>query len=390
MRKAFRWIFHSIGGVNATGCEDGMGLFQKSRSIVAPNEGNAIANPDASPERAAFYQGAVRSLLALIGDFSLDIKELNSPEFRQEVNLLSERFAQEEKIRSLEKRFSKEKRSILAFSQNQKRVVLDRERELKDIIEMLTGAMADLGDDNRSFAETLTAQGDRMNQISRLEDIKELKRNLQQEVDQFRKTIADKQERDRRKVRKLSGTVSSLNVELAKAKTESLTDGLTGAFNRKAFDQTLQRLAARNTVRRYPFSLLMMDIDDFKVLNDTYGHQVGDRVLMALVLKAKSLIRGEDFLARYGGEEFAVVLPGASIRNANKKARKLCKAIADARYAIDDGGKGHQIGFTVSIGVSCFRENDTSSAVLERADKALYLAKQTGKNRAVTEKELKN
>ena len=101
--------------------------------------------------------------------------------------------------------------------------------------------------------------------------------------------------------------------------------------------------------------------------------------------KCTEFIRDEDFLARYGGEEFVIVLPGASHRNALKKAQRLLKAIAGTLYTTDEEKKGEGLSITVSIGVSSFGKSDSVSTVIGRADKALYQAKRTGKNRVVSE-----
>jgi diguanylate cyclase len=108
-------------------------------------------------------------------------------------------------------------------------------------------------------------------------------------------------------------------------------------------------------------------------------------MLLAFAEKCRSSIRSDDFLARYGGEEFTLILPGASLRNAIKKAKHICKAIADAKYAADDSPKADVVSVTVSIGVSAFRQGDTVQSIIERADQCLYKAKADGRNRVVAE-----
>ena len=131
---------------------------------------------------------------------------------------------------------------------------------------------------------------------------------------------------------------------------------------------------------------MMIDIDDFKQINDNFGHTIGDRVLMALAQKCRNHIRGEDFLARYGGEEFTIILEGASLRIALKKAREICSLIASVRYATSESQKDDYLSMTVSIGVSQYKKGDSAGDLIERADKALYDAKRKGKNRAVSRK----
>lgn len=132
----------------------------------------------------------------------------------------------------------------------------------------------------------------------------------------------------------------------------------------------------------------MVDIDNFKEINDNYGHQTGDRVIMAVANKCRESIRGADFLARYGGEEFVIILNGASLKNAAKKANHICQSIAATRYCLDEVPGGPTLSVTVSIGVSYLQKSDTVATVTQRADKALYAAKHTGKNCALSEKEI--
>jgi diguanylate cyclase len=132
----------------------------------------------------------------------------------------------------------------------------------------------------------------------------------------------------------------------------------------------------------------MVDIDDFKSINDAHGHPTGDRVLLALAQKCQDLIRNEDLIARYGGEEFIIVLTKASLANAIKKAKRICRAVANTHYAINDTKAAHLLSITVSIGVSAFRKGDTTESVIGRADQALYFAKGAGKNRVASENEL--
>jgi diguanylate cyclase (GGDEF)-like protein len=132
----------------------------------------------------------------------------------------------------------------------------------------------------------------------------------------------------------------------------------------------------------------MVDIDDFKAINDAYGHPTGDRVLLALALKCQGLIRNDDFIARYGGEEFVIVLSNASLTNAIKKAQRICASVGDTRYALNDKKDVHILNITVSIGISVYQTGDSVESVIARADQALYLAKDAGKNRVVSQKEL--
>ena len=157
------------------------------------------------------------------------------------------------------------------------------------------------------------------------------------------------------------------------------TDALTGMYNRRFLESRLKEECARQ--RRYarPFSLLMIDIDFFKKVNDTYGHQGGDLVLQAVAAKAKSLIRSTDFFARYGGEEFCCLLPETDTEAAEKVAEHLRIQIAEMESRFE----GQSIKVTISLGISAFLPDDSPETLLKRADDALYQAKSSGRNRFV-------
>ncbi len=339
-------------------------------------------------EKKGVYLDAIRALLLFIKDFSIDFEETGSDRFVKQIDGLSEKFVTEKKTKAVETFFESYKKSIPAFIREQKEYLNSREKELWDIIGLQRTAITTLGTENRDYNRKVYEQSKQIEATTMLDDIKIMKKNLKKEVASIQATVRKKEERDRQQMDALSKQVSRLNVELKEVKTKAMTDGLTKAYNREAFDSYIRKIVDRNTIKPSPFSLLMLDIDDFKKINDTYGHQIGDRVLVALVKKCTEFIRDEDFLARYGGEEFVIVLPGASLRNALKKAQRLRKAIAGTHYTTDKekGGKG--LSITVSIGASSFSKKDSVSTVIDRSDQALYQAKRTGKNRVVSEEDM--
>ncbi|WP_457643260.1 diguanylate cyclase [Persephonella sp.] len=154
-------------------------------------------------------------------------------------------------------------------------------------------------------------------------------------------------------------------------------DQLTGIYNRYAFEKFLEEESHRAQRYGSEFALIMFDIDNFKQVNDHYGHQTGDRVLKELVQVVKSVIRNSDIFARWGGEEFMILLPIKNKEDALKVAEKVRKTVEKHRFK----DVGH---LTVSLGVSFFRKDDTIKSLIRRADTALYTAKKEGKNRTIT------
>ncbi len=342
-------------------------------------------------EKVAFYQEksdilvrGVEALLHFLKAFALDVKEIRSDHFKETVDELSQRFTSEEKPKRVELHFEHQKSKLLSFIESQHGYLDDREKELRDIIDLLSKAMANLDVGNREFYDRVHDQSEKMEQITRLDDIKKIKSALKQEVDQMREIVEIKKDQDRRQVKNLAGQVDILRQELEKARAKSMTDGLTGINNRESFDDTLMERIERCKIMNNTFCMLLLDLDDFKAINDTYGHLIGDRVLVAFAQKCRNTIRGDDFMARYGGEEFAILLMGTNMRNALKKARQICDTIASTRYATSGDQKDDYFSVTVSIGVSAYKKGDTPETLISRVDKALYTAKKRGKNCAVS------
>lgn len=162
-------------------------------------------------------------------------------------------------------------------------------------------------------------------------------------------------------------------------KTEARTDGLTGLPNRRAFDTILSRRVGERQRRKAPVSLLIIDIDHFKELNDQYGHQAGDAVLRGLSGILSSAMRDSDVVARIGGEEFGAILSHASLDDARAVSERLRASVAKNEFMVH-GGKLH---LTVSIGAAEVLPSESAELIYKRADSALYRAKETGRNRVV-------
>ena len=362
-----------------------MGYFSENKNKEAYDMERFIEEIRNNAKKKVFYLNAIRALLVFIKAFSMGHKEIGSNRFAKQIDDLSETFVEENDTKTVDSIFERNKKTIPTFIKRQKAYLHNREKEIWDIIDLQRTAIATLGTENRDYNLKVYEQSEQIEAITMLDDIKAIKNKLKKEVESIQATVRKKQGQDKLQMDALAKQINSLNLELKKVKTKGMTDDLTKAYNRGAFDSYIRKILDQNTIKHSPFSLLMLDIDDFKKINDSYGHQIGDRVLVALVSKCTEFIRDEDFLARYGGEEFVIVLPGASHRNALKKAQRLLKAIAGTLYTTDEEKKGEGLSITVSIGVSSFGKSDSVSTVIGRADKALYQAKRTGKNRVVSE-----
>ncbi len=167
------------------------------------------------------------------------------------------------------------------------------------------------------------------------------------------------------------------NIKLfEKIQRQATTDGLTGLANHRTFYEILERELWR--CRRYggQISLIMIDIDNLKKINDTYGHRVGDKVIKEISRRIRECIRQIDTAARYGGDEFAVILPNTSLRDATVAAERMVDVVANSRVTWDK----EQIELSISVGLGQYDAESSPEDITSRSDEALYSAKQAGKN----------
>jgi two-component system, cell cycle response regulator len=173
-----------------------------------------------------------------------------------------------------------------------------------------------------------------------------------------------------------------LRASLTQTIEMAVTDGLTGLHNRRYLDSHLQTLFDRAVGRRRPLSVMITDLDRFKSINDTFGHDGGDDVLREFAQRLRKNVRGIDLACRYGGEEFVVVMPDTDAQVAEKVAERIRAEVAKLPFSVGRDGQTAEV--TVSVGVSSLRRgSDSVEALMKRADVALYEAKTGGRNRVV-------
>lgn len=189
--------------------------------------------------------------------------------------------------------------------------------------------------------------------------------------------LKEQEEQRSQELAELNQRLQQVNVKLEEL---SITDELTGLFNRRHFIQRLDEEIIRSRRQKHPVSLIMADLDHFKRINDTLGHQVGDEALKNFSAWIKKGVRRMDLVGRYGGEEFVVLLVDCGPNRALKVADKLRREVAKHSQAAPFDELG---GFTVSMGVSTLTGADSAQELILRADKALYAAKESGRNQVV-------
>ncbi|MGH6860710.1 MAG: PleD family two-component system response regulator [Phyllobacterium sp.] len=174
-----------------------------------------------------------------------------------------------------------------------------------------------------------------------------------------------------------------LRASVVKTYEMAVTDSLTGLHNRLYLETHLATLFKRAVERRRPLSILMTDIDRFKLVNDTYGHDGGDEVLREFAQRLRRNVRGSDLASRYGGEEFFIVMPDTESTLASIVAERIRREVASSPFIIDENGTS--VAMTISVGIaSVLASGDTVQNLLKRADDALYGAKAAGRNKVVS------
>jgi diguanylate cyclase (GGDEF)-like protein len=158
-------------------------------------------------------------------------------------------------------------------------------------------------------------------------------------------------------------------------------DSLTGLHNRRWLDEMVPRQLRRSRFQKEPLSLIMVDVDHFKRLNDTHGHQAGDFVLFAVAQVLHSRLRPTDLVARYGGEEFTIVLPATGGDGAKIAAERVRRAVEETTLELPSGEQLPRVTISLGLAVAAPGGDETSAALFDRADRALYLAKTNGRNR---------
>ncbi len=247
--------------------------------------------------------------------------------------------------------------------------------------------------DNTEFTTLLEKQIGKLRQdVDFSESLSKLKRTVGTSLSTIQKAIEQKRDTDsarmvemNKQMERLQSNLHQMKNEISVAKDraqtlehEVLTDPLTGVYNRRAYEKRLREELQRFLRHKHSFSVLLLDVDHFKSINDRYGHAVGDLCLKEIIKRVRPLLRKSDFLARFGGEEFVTLLPETGQEGAVEVAEKLRQCIEKTDFL----HRGESVGVTISIGVTQAESTDLKpDSLFIRVDKALYQAKEEGRNR---------
>jgi diguanylate cyclase len=254
---------------------------------------------------------------------------------------------------------------------------------LKALIQRLLGELGELGEHTGRFHDSVGRHAEAIASADSLESLAGVVHMLVEESRTVQAVVGQAQQRlqqEHTQAAALENRVRELEGELRRLSDEVSTDALTQVANRRglaqAFDAETARVA-RAAEDTPPLAIALIDIDNFKKLNDSLGHAAGDVALKALAAAVRERLRPVDHLARFGGEEFVVLLPATPVAEAQQALTRLQRSLSEALFLHDQ----KEVFVTFSAGVTAWRSGEALEAALERADEALYEAKRTGKNR---------
>ncbi len=270
---------------------------------------------------------------------------------------------------------------------------------LKEIDQNLSGAKnshRDSMDSGREFDAVVHAHvKDIETTVEAAPESSQLKQQIQGRLDAIRKHLAQyrcaeesRQQKLETQLERLNSRVHGMENEgenlrrrLQEKHEQAVRDPLTGLHNRLAYDERIIQEFARWKRYGQPMVLMMIDIDHFKQVNDNYGHKAGDKALVLIADQIRNHLRESDFLARFGGEEFIVLMPETNLDAATLAADKLLKAVEQCEFHYQNA----KVTITISAGLAQLRKDDTTESLFQRADQAMYHAKETGRNRCLIE-----
>ncbi len=260
--------------------------------------------------------------------------------------------------------------------------LLEAQDQMKELLAAFIARLAHMDESSSAYHATLEGCAERIGQVTQLQELTP----LLQEVMAATRAIALESRVARDELHQLRerseaghAQITKLQQALHEASAQARHDPLTGSLNRKGLDEVMEREIARARRNESPLCVALLDLDNFKAINDRLGHASGDQALVHLAGVAREVMRPQDMLARYGGEEFVLVLPDTGLAQGVEAMKRLQRELT-TRFFMQGQEK---VLITFSAGVAQLSPSETSEEAIQRADQGMYLAKRAGKNRVM-------
>lgn len=377
-------------------------------SRLFSGDGSASHNASSANKQNATDETGNKSASPQINDFCIQLLDTLSlpPELGDQVESLKDKLGEglsdrsvapalnaiANLISSMRQQMEQENKELQAFLQQ-------LGDNLKEIDQNLSGAQnshKESMSNGRELDAVVNAQVKGIQtSVEAAPESSELKQQIQGRLDAIRKHLEQYRETEESRQKQLEEQLVLLNsrvhgmesegeklrLRLEEKHEQSVRDPLTGLYNRLAYDDRIVQEFTRWKRYGQPMVLMMIDVDHFKKVNDTYGHKAGDKALVLIADQLNNNLRESDFLARFGGEEFIVLMPETDLQAATVVADKLCEAVERCQFHYQNS----QVDITISGGLAQLRKDDTVENLFQRADEAMYRAKVAGRNQCLPE-----
>jgi diguanylate cyclase len=333
----------------------------------------------AAEEQGEIRQALLRLLHLIIENISALI--LNDHWLKGQIDTLLETLSRPLNLRHLDE-VELRLREVMHKQAVAKERSIEAEAEMRQMLGAFIEQLSEMNQSSATFQSKMEESALQIEHVRTLEDLAPL---LKEVISATRAMAADtSRAREQlnilqQKVLSTEAEITKLHMELDNASAMARHDPLTNALNRKGLDEAMEREIAAMQRKESTLSLALLDIDNFKKLNDRLGHEMGDVALIHLVTVVKAFIRPFDTLARYGGEEFVILMPNTPLDEAMQVMMRLQRELTKNFFLANN----EKVLITFSAGVSQFLEEESQEDVLKRADQAMYLAKRSGKNRVL-------
>ncbi len=253
----------------------------------------------------------------------------------------------------------------------------EQRAHIAGLVAMVRETVATISGDQSALHDTLVGSAERFERIAQAGDLQQIQAQLSREVATLKRITIERRAAWEQTVQDFGTRLATLETQLDRTRREAAVDPLTNVANRRTFERTCREWLGPN---RPGFVMALADVDDFKTINDRYGHGVGDRVLVTVADTLARSLRSDDLVARLGGDEFAILAACLTLQQAEGRFAVIVRAVQTACQAILQGGGSASI----SMGVAECSAGDTLESLQQRADAALYQAKKNGKGRLAT------
>lgn len=358
-------------------------MFFKKKSPSHPV--GSVSSRATAPLVDDLSKDTLAAMLRMLGEFALPTKQISVADFKAEMESMAKKMlvgaGMEDGAfgkKGMQRIYAEIKQQVRAQRKAESTEYSNHRQSASIIVADLVAGLRRTLESRRGHDEGIVRALSEMEAAVEAGNLDNIKRVCSQTVLQIKDVVAVQRERDQKQLEELSGQLRTMKEELLETQSEMQRDALTGVLNRGAFDDTFHQTVDIANASAMELTLYMMDLDHFKKVNDTYGHQGGDLVLKEV---GKQLIRcfprKDDMVFRYGGEEFAILCRNTGTDDAFMLAERVRKQISALTIEFDSVDY-HQ---TVSVGWAVISPQETAETFLKRADDALYMAKKNGRDR---------